>query len=195
MTEMQVNTKSQNKNRELDIDVTELESLLWSEDIIENELVYLSQLDHVNETLNDIWEHVLDFANHHSDNMVTFPYHLIRKQLSEMNEVYARTYNECNIRQSFKKRLKETEVEIYALESGFHIISNYVPKQEWEQVHQIFVALRVLFKEFKQDKLEDASSRLGFFVTLVESLIEELNADSKHLKNTNSNIIAIKSRR
>lgn len=123
--------------------------------------------------LKAIWEQLSRTAKS-SDNIVYFPYHLIRQQ-SEQHAIACRhSYRDIALSKSEARRIRMIEVEVLALDSAIKCSSFLSQKTPKQAIQNILIALQTIFAEFKENRCADCQYRLKHFEQHIIGLIKEL---------------------
>jgi hypothetical protein len=131
------------------------------------------RLKEVSDTLSKTWT-LLSNREHYSDNKtISLPYNT-KRYMDEVDEAFELSYGVCPVSQQQKSQLKQIEIECHALQAALNAREFFVHKSEVNQVKPILIALRVLFKEFKEDRMQDGKARLNAFVRQLHKLVMEL---------------------
>lgn len=134
-------------------------------------------LDHllldVSHTLAQAWEHLSAREHHNDANTISLPYQTLR-YMDEVERAFEISYCVCPVNRQQKTQLKQIEIECHALQAAIHARELLVKPAEMLEIKPIFIALRVLFKEFKEDRMHDGEQRLAAFVRQLHKLINEL---------------------
>ncbi|XOV79468.1 MAG: hypothetical protein ACFHVJ_00555 [Aestuariibacter sp.] len=134
-------------------------------------------LDHllleVSHTLAQTWEHLSAREHHHEANTISLPYQTLR-YMDEVERAFEMSYCVCPVNNQQKTQLKQIEIECHALQAAIHARELLVKPAEMLELKPIFIALRVLFKEFKDDRMHDGKQRFAAFVRQLHKLVNEL---------------------
>lgn len=139
-----------------------------------NDLEHLLSIAKMMSVMSHIWSVLFNLVNKDSDTMVMFPYHSIRKQQNELESAYDRTYGTCQLSQEVKDKLKKVECEITSIHIATSSMNSELSSTDMLAINRIYVALKVLFAEFKDDKTEDCYQRITMFLDIVSNLIFEM---------------------
>lgn len=152
----------------------------------------MKQYQQLKNSILGVWANTYEYVNQNSNTSLEFPYLLIKKQTTELCEVYQRTYWNCPLAYKKMRRLRNIEVELHQLEAAF----KWLPKTPnghssddhfIRQINGIFIAARTIFLEFKEDRGNDCEARLPLFAHHIEELIKELSTIlNTVLKNTSA---------
>lgn len=133
-------------------------------------LITCQQLRH---NLKAIWEQLSRMAKS-PDNIVYFPYHLIRQQ-SEQHAIACRhSYRDIALGKREARRITMIEVEVLALDRAITCSSFLAPKAPKQAIQNILIALQTIFAEFKENRSGDCQHRLKHFELHIVRLIKEL---------------------
>lgn len=132
-----------------------------------------SCLQETKHTLACIWQQLSAREHNKSGNTVSLPYHTLR-YIDEVERAFELSYCVCPVTTQQKSLLKQIEIECHALEAAIHARELFVTQKEQPMIKSIFIALRVLFKEFKEDRLRDGEQRLESFVKHLHKLMIEM---------------------
>lgn len=140
----------------------------------------LSSSQNIRLNLKSIWEK-LSRLSKSQQNVIYFPYHLIRQQ-SEQHAIACRhSYNDIPLGKKETRRIRSIEVEVLALDTAFKCSSFQEYSEQKREIKLILIALRTIFSEFKDNRNADCKQRLKLFEQHITQLIEELKHISDNL--------------
>ena len=133
----------------------------------------LSSSQAIKLNLKTIWEKLSRISKSHQ-NIIYFPYHLIRQQ-SEQHAIACRhSYSDIPLGKKEARHIRNIEVEVLALDSAFKCSSFQSYDEQKQEIRNILIALRTIFFEFKDNRNGDCKQRLPLFEEHITHLINEL---------------------
>lgn len=139
------------------------------------EIFSVKQYQQLKSGILRVWTNTFDYACQNGNTSLEFPYLLIKKQSDELSEVYQRTYWDCPLAYDQVRRLRNIEVEFHQLEAAFKWLPHARSDDNSRDINSIFIAARIMFAEFKEDRCQDCEERLALFASHIEKLIKELS--------------------
>lgn len=158
----------------------ELDSATSSSDCGQHCAFSLSSSQAIKLNLKAIWEK-LSRVSKSQQNIICFPYHLIRQQ-SEQHAIACRhSYNDIPLERRQARRIRSIEVEVLALDMAFKCCSFQSHHPQNREIKSILIALRTIFSEFKDNRNSDCKQRLSLLEKHITRLTSELKKISDNL--------------
>ncbi|MCC2606385.1 hypothetical protein [Planctobacterium marinum] len=123
--------------------------------------------------LKAIWEE-LARQSRGQENVLCFPYHLIRQQSEQQAVACRHSYSGTPLTRSESRHIQSIEVEILALDTAFKCSSFNVGNEFYADINRLLLALKIIFQEFKDNINADYQARLVLFEQHITQLIAEL---------------------
>lgn len=140
----------------------------------ENEQTSFVQLEEVERVLSSIWTALQDRSPQRIDNTFSLPYQTLR-YVDEVERAFEQSYLSYPGSAKLRDTLKQIEIDCHAIEAGINARELPTVNNEYVQSKAIFVALRILIKEFKEDRMKDSETRLALFAKHLSKLALELH--------------------
>ena len=140
-----------------------------------NVLFNLTSYRKVKRILKCLWMESAASARLRGDNLLYFPERLLRQQTKDYVSACKDGYAMCNLDESLLKRIQEIEAEVLALNAAFKWLQKEKFDNKLKDIKAIFIALEVIFSEFKDNKNTDCDCRMSLFMEQLIKLLTELS--------------------
>lgn len=140
-----------------------------------NVLFNLTSYRKAKRILKCLWLETAASASSHGNNLLYFPHRLLKQQTNDYVSACKDSYAMCNLDESLLKRIQEIEAEVLALNAAFKWLQKEKVDRNLKEVKAIFIALEVIFSEFKDNKNTDCDCRVSLFMEQLIKLLTELS--------------------
>lgn len=140
-----------------------------------NALFNLTSYRKVKRILKSLWLETEASASSRGDNLVYFPHRLLKQQTKDYASACKKGYAMCNLEESLLTRIQEIEAEVLALNAAFKWLQKENVGSNLKDAKAIFIALEVIFSEFKENKNTDCDCRVSLFIEQLVRLLFELS--------------------
>lgn len=141
----------------------------------QNAVFNLSNYRRAKNMLESIWQDTALRARQRGDNLIYFPFKLLKQQSQDYAKVCKNSYSQCEMDELMLLRIQEIEAEIMALNGAYKWLNHEIDDNELANVKAIFIALDVIFTEFKDNKNTDCDCRVPLFIEQIVKLLAELS--------------------
>lgn len=130
-------------------------------------------LEEVSLFIKHAWQQIATRHQINDSRADSLPVNTLRYR-DELSPVFESSYNNCPVAEEHKQPLKQMEIDCYALQAAINARELLLYPDELEQIKPILVALRILCKEFKEDRMQDGEYRFASFLRQLHKLTKEL---------------------
>lgn len=126
--------------------------------------------------VSTLWHDTAIRARERGDNLVYFPRQLLKQQTKEYADAFKGSYAGCNLDESLLHCIQDIEAEVMTLNATFKWLEIDEKDRNFREIKAIFIALDVIFSEFKDNKNTDCDSRISLFMKHITKLLTELSS-------------------